>query len=84
MNDAQRHTFRYEFVNRLCTQREVEVFLVHAQSRLIFRGIHAHRRFKVPADAIVVGYYRYPFPATDFLGDLDDVFAKLQSAGAAS
>lgn len=80
LSDEERRCARQKFWRSLRYLRHIEMFYVPSIRGVISRSIGAKHVFRLPLGSIPIGVYQFPFPADDFLGDLDDVLAQLEAA----
>lgn len=81
---AERAALRRYFVKALCSLQRMDLYWCAERRRIVVRSPLARKRHAIPPGAKLVGTYAHPFPADDFLGDLDDTLAKYRpEAGAA-
>lgn len=71
---------RSQFCMSCANLGEFRVYWLPAHRTIMARSVSIRRRFTVPDDAVLVGVYSAPCPASHFLEDLDDVIAKVGSA----
>jgi hypothetical protein len=75
MTRAERARARRHFSACLCFLSHVEMYWLPSSRAVRARSVVAERRHALPPDAVRIGVYSHPFPAGDFLGDLDDLLA---------
>lgn len=75
-----RRKVRSQFSMTLANLGEFQVFWIPGRRTIAARSVGCSRRFALPAGAVSVGVYAQPFDSEEFLGDLDDVLAKLEAS----
>lgn len=76
--------FKRRFSTSLCNLSQVEMYWSQSGRRIIARAVVTELSQRVlPPDAVLIGSYSHPFNVNDFLGDLDDVLAKLAHSSSA-
>lgn len=80
---AERAKIRRLFVIMLCNLQRFDLYWCPNERRLAVRTATASKKWATPQGATFIGAYTHPFPADDFLGDLDDALAPAPGARAA-
>lgn len=70
------------FASALCLMQRIEIFWLPGKRSIAARSPASSKVRAIPAGARSVGEYEHPFKSSDFLGDLDDVLAKIRFDGA--
>jgi hypothetical protein len=74
----EQRRFKRHFTMTLCNLSQVDLYWTPSGRRVIARALGAERKpLPLPTDARLIGTYAHPFNVNDFLGDLDDLIAKL-------
>lgn len=79
LSPEERAAIRRRFVILLCNFQCMEMWWCPIRSRLILRSPAAQKKQRLPSTARKIGLYTHPFGADAFLGDLDDVLAKIEA-----
>jgi DNA-binding IclR family transcriptional regulator len=74
----ERRQCKRQFGTALANLSHVRMYWTPSGRRILARAVAAERKFTLPADALLIGTYAHPFNTDDFLGDLDDLLAKLR------
>lgn len=74
----ERRRYKRQFTMTLANLSHVEMYWSPSRRRVLARAAKCSRRFTLPLDAMLIGEYAHPFNVNDFLGDLDDLLAKIE------
>jgi hypothetical protein len=78
LSKIEQWRFKKAFSASLCNLSQIQMYWSPSRRRIIARAVVTEIRARtLPADAVLIGTYSHPFNVNDFLGDLEDVLAKL-------
>lgn len=77
----EKRRFKQKFSCALSNMEHIRVYWSLMQRCIYTRRVACMRRFVLPADAVEVGNYAQPFPAAEFIGDLEAMLTKSQVTG---
>lgn len=79
----EKRTYKRQFAMSLANMAHLRIYWSPTTRRIYARRVNAKLHFPLLPDAHLVGTYTHPFNGDDFLGDLDDLIAKLNFPTAA-
>jgi hypothetical protein len=83
LKPKERRHFQKQFAMTLANLAQVRVYWCQATRRITARKTVSTRRLELPSSCVLIGTYTHPFNSGDFIGDLDDLLAKLAVDAAA-